>query len=170
MRTLIVGGAASGKSVLAEKLLLASPGPHHYVATLRGCDAECRSKIEKHRNRRRNTDIDTVECPTDIGRLCFEDYGTVLLECLTTLAANEMFDSTGQVSDPSDKILEGIEHLARHSAELIVVSNTVGEDLPISLSDMTLLYVRLLGRLNCELAGRFDKVYEMHCGSAIQIK
>ena len=49
MLTLIIGGAASGKSEYAEHLAAAAPGPRVYLATMRRHDAECEARIEKHR-------------------------------------------------------------------------------------------------------------------------
>ena len=46
MFTLVIGGAASGKSEYAESLLLGAPGPRYYLATMEPMeDAECRARI-----------------------------------------------------------------------------------------------------------------------------
>ena len=47
MFTLVIGGAASGKSEYAESLLLGAPGPRYYLATMEPMEAaECRARIE----------------------------------------------------------------------------------------------------------------------------
>ena len=50
MMTLVVGGAASGKSEYAEGLVLASACQKRiYIATMEPFDEECLRRIEKHR-------------------------------------------------------------------------------------------------------------------------
>ncbi|HWE68431.1 MAG TPA: bifunctional adenosylcobinamide kinase/adenosylcobinamide-phosphate guanylyltransferase [Acidimicrobiales bacterium] len=53
MITLVLGGARSGKSALAERLTAVGPGPTTYVATMQaGDDPDLRRRIEIHRDRR----------------------------------------------------------------------------------------------------------------------
>ena len=170
MRILIVGGASSGKSTFAERLLLESHRPHYYIATMRSSDDECIRKIEKHRARRLSTDIITIEKPTDIQDIQFEENGTALLECLTTLLANEMFDEYGNERDVYQKIIDGIESLSGQTNNLIVVSNDVGRGFDKDNSSSTMDYIKTAGHLNCALAASFDRVYEMVCGKEIMIK
>ena len=64
MVTLIIGGAASGKSAYAEELAMQSPGvPRLYVATMLAQDAESRARVKRHRALRRGKGFFTVECP-----------------------------------------------------------------------------------------------------------
>ena len=53
MLTLVIGGAASGKSAYAEWLCLQSPLPRTYLATMQIWDAECAARVAKHRAMRR---------------------------------------------------------------------------------------------------------------------
>ena len=52
--TLIVGGAASGKSRLAESLAESYATTKLYVATAQIFDDEMAEKVELHKNRRKN--------------------------------------------------------------------------------------------------------------------
>ena len=52
MLTLVIGGAASGKSEYAESLVLRSTLPRYYLATMQVWDAECAARVEKHRRMR----------------------------------------------------------------------------------------------------------------------
>ena len=52
MLTLVIGGAASGKSEYAESLVLRSTLPRYYLATMQVWDAECAARVEKHRKMR----------------------------------------------------------------------------------------------------------------------
>ena len=66
MLTLVLGGAASGKSEYAESLVLKTTGPRYYLATMQVWDAECAARVEKHRRMRAAKQFETVEC--QIGR------------------------------------------------------------------------------------------------------
>ena len=100
-----------------------------------------------------------------------EDFGggTVLLECLCNLTANEMFDSEGNERDPYDKILREVRDLASRADNLILVTNDVGSDAE-AYSESTLRYVDTLGRLNAAFAAEFDAVYELVCGIPLPVK
>ncbi len=52
MLTLVLGGAASGKSAYAESLVLKTGLPRYYLATMQVRDAECAARVEKHRKMR----------------------------------------------------------------------------------------------------------------------
>ena len=48
MMTLVIGGAASGKSEFAERLVLdAGNRPRYYIATMQPFDDECRERIRR---------------------------------------------------------------------------------------------------------------------------
>ncbi|MDO9192007.1 MAG: bifunctional adenosylcobinamide kinase/adenosylcobinamide-phosphate guanylyltransferase, partial [Undibacterium sp.] len=66
-RTLIFGGARSGKSAYAEQLSIASGKPVIYLATAQAGDAEMQARIAHHRQRR-PADWRTVECTTDLAQ------------------------------------------------------------------------------------------------------
>ena len=83
MFTLVIGGAASGKSEYAESLLLGAPGPRYYLATMEPMeDAECRARIEKHRRQRAGKGFVTIERGVDLAGLALPARGDVLLEDL----------------------------------------------------------------------------------------
>ena len=53
MITLVLGGARSGKSAVAERLASGLPSPVTYIATLDvGDDADLAARVEQHRARR----------------------------------------------------------------------------------------------------------------------
>lgn len=61
MLTLVIGGAASGKSAYAESLTLKFPLPRYYVATMQVWDEECAKRVEKHRAMRKEKQFETIE-------------------------------------------------------------------------------------------------------------
>ncbi len=96
MVTLIIGGAASGKSAYAEELAMQSPGvPRLYVATMLAQDAESRARVKRHRALRRGKGFFTVECPLALEKLVVPTGAAVLLECLSNLLANECYCPEG---------------------------------------------------------------------------
>ena len=66
MLTLVLGGAASGKSEYAEALVLRCGLPRYYLATMQVWDAECAARVAKHRAMRAQKQFATVECPQNL--------------------------------------------------------------------------------------------------------
>ena len=89
MLTLVLGGAASGKSEYAEALVLRSALPRYYLATMQVWDAECAARVEKHRKMRAAKQFETIECPLHLETVRLSHRGTALLEDLGNLTANE---------------------------------------------------------------------------------
>lgn len=160
MFTLVIGGAASGKSEYAESLVLRLPGRRIYLATMQPFDRECLERIARHRLLRREKGFETVERYTDLAGAEVPMGANVLLECMGNLAANELCGPRG---GGTGAILRGIDSLLSRCAHLTVVTNEVfsggtayGED--------TLLYLRELARINRALAARADLAAEVVCG------
>ena len=80
MLTLVLGGAASGKSAYAEHLAVQSGGPRYYLATMQVWDAECAARVAKHRAMRAQKQFATVECPQNLHLVRLPQQGTALLE------------------------------------------------------------------------------------------
>ena len=105
MLTLVLGGAASGKSEYAESLVLRTIGPRYYLATMQVWDAECAARVEKHRKMRAAKQFETVECPLHLEKVRLPARGTALLEDLGNLAANELYDPAGAGEDAAAAFL-----------------------------------------------------------------
>ena len=125
MLTLVLGGAASGKSEYAESLVLRTTGPRYYLATMQVWDAECAARVEKHRKMRAAKQFETLECPLHLETVRLPRRGTALLEDLGNLTANELYDPAGAGENAAKAILHGLESLAAQCENLIVVSNEV---------------------------------------------
>ena len=80
MLTLVLGGAASGKSEYAETLVLRSALLRYYLATMQVWDAECAARVAKHRAMRAQKQFATVECPQNLHLVRLPQQGTALLE------------------------------------------------------------------------------------------
>ena len=169
MLTLVLGGAASGKSEYAETLVLRSALPRYYLATMQVWDAECAARVEKHRKMRAQKQFETLECPLHLDRLALPGRGTVLLEDLGNLTANELYDPAGAGDAAAEHILQGLESLAAQCENLIVVSNEVfsgGAD----YAGETDLYLQALAMVNNAVAAKADAVCRVVCGLPVYYK
>ncbi|MBD5476372.1 MAG: cobinamide kinase [Lachnospiraceae bacterium] len=192
MMVLVIGGSGSGKSAYAEKAAdsffkennvearsalrsdMTGSMKKYYLATMQILDEEGRKKVERHRRLRDGKGFVTIEQPTDICRaLDRMETGerTVLLECISNLAANEMFSGEEAVAEKEvvDKIISEIEVLQRGTTHFVVVSNNVFED-GINYEEATMAYIRVMGAVNRELATMADRVVEVVAGIPIMIK
>ena len=170
MMTLVVGGAASGKSEYAEGLVLASACQKRiYIATMEPFDEECLRRIEKHRRLRTEKRFETVECYTDLASAVVPVGGAVLLECMGNLCANELYSPRGSGNGAEAAILRGVERLRGRCGDLVVVSNEVFSGGGRYEGD-TLRYLKLLGRVNRRLAAMADNVCEVVCGVPVYYK
>ncbi len=176
---LITGGSGSGKSAYAESctLRLAGTGRKYYIATMRVFNAEGQKKIERHRKLRSGKGFCTIEQPTDIGdaiekmKESSERENTALLECMSNLAANEMF--SGEVPQDEEfvkeKIIQGIGHIYKSLKHLVIVTNNVFEDGRI-YDETTMAYIRAMGSINETLASYADRVIEVVAGIPVVVK
>ncbi|MBR1456573.1 MAG: bifunctional adenosylcobinamide kinase/adenosylcobinamide-phosphate guanylyltransferase [Oscillospiraceae bacterium] len=160
MFTLVIGGAASGKSAWAETRACSLPGQRIYLATMQPYGEESRARIEKHRAQRAGKGFVTLERYTDLAGSAVPTDSSVLLEDLANLLANETFSRDGGGSDAA---LRGVESLRERCAHLTVVTNELFSG-GASYEGETLLYLRELARLNRLLAARADCVVELVCG------
>ena len=160
MVTLIIGGAASGKSEYAERHVMSRPGQRIYLATMQPFDQECRTRIEKHRTMRRDKQFETVECYTNLPAVRVPEESNVLLECMSNLVANELYTPKGKGADAA---LEGVACLMKQCGELTIVTNEVFSG-GMDYEGDTLFYLRELARVNRVLAGWADRVVEVICG------
>ena len=169
MLTLVLGGAASGKSEYAESLVLKTALPRYYLATMQVWDAECAARVEKHRKMRAAKQFETVECPLHLETVRLPARGTALLEDLGNLAANELYDPTGAGENAAAAILRGLDLLAAQCEHLIVVSTEVfsgGAD----YEGDTDRYLLALAQVNNAFAARADNVVRVVCGIPVFYK
>ena len=169
MLTLVVGGAASGKSEYAECLVLQTALPRYYLATMQVWDAECAARVEKHRRMRAEKQFETLECPLHLGTVRLPARGTALLEDLGNLTANELYDPAGAGEAAASAILDGLGRLAAQCEHLVVVSNEVFSGGANYAGD-TDRYLKALAQVNNALAARADAVVRVVCGIPVYHK
>ncbi len=179
-RTLIFGGARSGKSAWAEQLAIASGKPVTYLATAQAGDAEMQARIAHHRQRR-PADWRTVECTTDLAqtlRQASTAGNLVLIDCLTLWLSNCLFadaadyPEVGHITSPAifsqqrAAFLQTLEELA---GDVIMVSNEVGMGI-IPHGAISRWFVDEAGRLNQAVAARCEQVSWVAAGLPLHLK
>ena len=178
---LLLGGARSGKSSLAEAMArrLAPAGPVLYVATAQAGDDEMRERIVRHRESRPSC-WRTLEEPLRVGERIAAEVGdarVVLLDCATLWVTNLLLAACGDREDvppaAEASVLAAVDALlvARRSidATLIVVSNEVGLGL-VPPYPLGRAYRDVLGRANQHLAAAADDVYLLVAGLPVDLK
>ena len=160
MLTLVIGGAGSGKSAFAEKLICATGKQRIYLATMTAQDEESLIRIEKHQKARSGRAFTTIECGTAISSVPVPAGANVLLEDLSNLLANEMFSPEGS---GVDAVREGIRSIWAKCENLVLVTNEIFSD-GVRYEGETLRYLKELAELNREFAEAADLVVEVVCG------
>jgi adenosylcobinamide kinase/adenosylcobinamide-phosphate guanylyltransferase len=164
MFVLVTGGSGSGKSAFAEKKVTSlREDRRFYVATMRCFDEEGRKRVARHRKMREDKQFETLERYTDLKNLILPGEGTVLLECMSNLVANELFEENGAGERTVEEVLLGIRHLLAQSRHLVVVTNEIFSD-GIEYGEETLRYQSYLGKINQGMAEQADEVYEVVYG------
>ena len=180
-RTLLLGGARSGKSGLAERLARESGKEVVYIATSYAGDAEMAARIAHHRARR-PAEWHTVEEPTALAQtlrtLCAP--GRILLvDCLTLWLTNLMFAThqdfpeVGPIDLPPLFISERaalLEWLDEPSTgDVVFVSNEVGMGI-VPYGAVSRAFADEAGRLNQDVAARCDRVLFVAAGLPLALK
>lgn len=168
MLVLVSGGAASGKSELAEGLAVSCGGEKIYIATMLVRDSETRGRVNRHREMRRGKGFETIECPRDLSSVKIPEGSTVLLECMSNLTANECFGDLG-FAGAEERVFEGIRHIERYAENIIIVTNEIFSD-GARYSSETLRYMENLAGLNRAIAVKADIVAEVVCGIPVYWK
>ena len=158
MTTLVIGGSKCGKSSFAESLFSEFSGKKFYIATMIPFGDEAREAIARHRESRAGKGFETIEKYTDIEEILIPEKSGILLECVGNLCANEMFRNEG-ITDPTEKIVNGLMHLKSLASRLVIVSNDVSRD-GISYREATAEYIGILSKINRRIADVSDSVVE----------
>ncbi|MCU6433023.1 bifunctional adenosylcobinamide kinase/adenosylcobinamide-phosphate guanylyltransferase [Undibacterium sp. Jales W-56] len=179
-RTLVFGGARSGKSAYAERLASASGKPVIYLATAQPNDAEMQSRIAHHRTQRPAEWL-TLEQPLSLADT-IEQYSTpdnlILIDCLTLWLSNLLFSEhiempeIGNITPPAmfaeqrDLFLQA---LTSCRGDLVMVSNEVGMGI-VPQGAISRWFVDEAGRLNQAVAAQCEQVAWVAAGLPLYLK
>ncbi len=157
MIELILGGARSGKSRLAEQAAIDSGLKVFYIATATVGDGEMAGRVEHHR-RQRPDDWPVVEEPVALAS-ALEQYAcedTVLLvDCLTLWLTNLLCNEDKTLFANERKAL--LACLPKLPGRVLMVSNEVGMGV-VPMGELTRQFCDESGRLHQDIAAMADKV------------
>jgi adenosylcobinamide kinase/adenosylcobinamide-phosphate guanylyltransferase len=165
-RTFILGGASSGKSAWAERLVEKFDRPMTYIATSRVFDAEVARRLEVHQARRDNrwttieADIDLPGALRQIG-----PDGVALIDCATMWLTNLMMDRE-PIERSQEQLMEALDSCAGAWA---IVSNEVGHGI-VPKNAMARQFRERQGQLNIALAQQAELAVQVVAGLPLALK
>ena len=165
--TLVLGGARSGKSRYAERLVEGSAICGTYCATAEAGDAEMVERIAVHRARRGHF-WRTVETPLALVQAIAEEAEherPLLIDCLTLWLSNLLL--AGKQPDAEAAAL--CNALREAAGPVVLVSNEVGMGL-VPETPLGRRFRDEAGRLNQEIAGLADRVVFIAAGLPLMLK
>lgn len=167
-RTLVLGGARSGKSRYAENIVRAGPHPWTYIATATVSDAEMAERIARHQADR-GPGWHTVETPTELAA-ALRTHATrpearVLVDCLTLWTANLL----AAEHDLDTACEELCAALGETRGTVVLVANEVGLGI-VPGTPMGREFRDAAGRLNQAVAAAVDRVVFMAAGLPMTLK
>ncbi|WP_323114856.1 bifunctional adenosylcobinamide kinase/adenosylcobinamide-phosphate guanylyltransferase [Pseudomonas guariconensis] len=169
MRTLILGGARSGKSRLAEQLAQASGLPVTYIATSEPLDGEMNERVQLHRQRR-PAEWGLIEEPLALAQVLRAEAAQgrcLLVDCLTLWLTNLlMLDDDARLALERDALLECLTTLP---GTIILVSNETGLGV-VPMGELTRRYVDQAGWLHQAVAERCERVVLTVAGLPLMLK
>ena len=178
MIRLVTGGARSGKSAFAENLYKEEKDVV-YMATSRVADDEMEERVKLHRESRPDywrTFEGNYNLDEAIG-----DEKNYLLDCITILTSNIMFDMSKTVEyidyklqkEMEDSIIFEIENLIKNISDrgynLTMVTNEVGDSI-VPEHHVSRVFRDIQGRINQRIARLSDELYLVCCGLPVKIK
>lgn len=168
--TLVLGGARSGKSELAERLARALPAPVTYLATAvpDPHDSEFAARLAAHR-RRRPPEWGTVEAGAGLVQALAGTVGSALVDSLGTWVAATWDQTHGSAGDFAAPAGELSRALRARQGDTVVVSEEVGLGVHPS-SPAGIRFRDVLGSLNQEVARVSDRVLLVVAGRALTLE
>lgn len=164
--TFVLGGAASGKSTIAEQIVNASGKAKVYLATAQAFDIEMKEKIEKHQESR-GDGWTTVEEPFEISQVVASQNGDVvlLIDCLTLWLTNILLAE----QDSDARFDEFLAVLSDLPCQTVVVSNEVGHGI-VPDNALSRKFRAAQGQLNQRVATKADDVVAVMAGLPMVLK
>lgn len=169
MKTLVLGGAKSGKSQYCVEELKGKYKRPCLVVTAEIKDQEMALRIARHRENRPK-DWKVIEEPVNLS-LCLremdEDTDVVLVDCLTLWLSNILlrFGASG-VRPLIDELVGEVKDFRK---DLFLVSNEVGLGI-VPDNELARLFRDLAGKLNQEMASVCDSVIFVLAGIPLRLR
>jgi adenosylcobinamide kinase/adenosylcobinamide-phosphate guanylyltransferase len=165
--TLVLGGARSGKSAFAERLVLASGLKPVYLATGRALDEEMSERISIHQDRRGKA-WETVEEPLALADALQQSATggrAVLVDCLTLWVTNLMMAEADVMRECDDLIAV----LPSLGSPVVFVGNEVGLGI-VPENVMAREFRDLAGAVNQRVAAVSKAAWFVAAGLTLSLK
>jgi len=163
---LLLGGARSGKSALAQRLAAGSGLPVVVVATAEPRDADMAERIRRHQAARPAA-WRTVEAPVDLlGAVGSAPAGAfVIVDCLTLWVSNliEAGHDLAAIAEAATSVAD--EVVSRRS---VVVSNEVGLGV-VPDNELARTFRDTLGQVNAIFAARAERSLLLVAGRGLEL-
>lgn len=163
----VIGGARSGKTAYALNAAHERPARRRVmIATAEALDAEMADRIARHRAER-GQGWDTLEAPRRLAEAVrnLADGDVAVIDCLTLWLSNLMLDDV----DLGSAVAELVSALAASRADLIVISNEVGQGI-VPDNALARRFRDEAGWANQTLAAAADKVVLVTAGLPLLLK
>ena len=165
-KILITGGTRSGKSIVAENLILTYKKKPVYIATAKIFDNEMAKRISKHKDRRSQLWIE-YEAYTNLVEVInkTDHLGPRLVDCLTMWLNNLIFEKI----DWKSEVSRLVECLVKQQQPIILVTNEVGSGI-IPENKLARQFSDIVGETNSIIASNVDAVFLVVSGVSLKIK
>lgn len=180
MKSLVTGGARSGKSSFAERLCMSRAKEATYVATAQAFDAEMELRIAEHRRQREQTSFAwrTIEEPLQLPELLHRSglssdespSPALLVDCLTLWLSNVVLANEAVAEQTARAGIAALEEAVRsYPGSLVLVTNEVGNGI-VPEYKLGRLYRDLSGVMNQRMAAVCDEVFLVTAGIPVELK
>lgn len=171
VKQLILGGARSGKSTLAERLAAESGDNVIYIATAAAeqSDVEMARRIQAHRDRRPDNWL-LVEEPLNLAEVLREHCGPghfLIVDCLTLWLSNILLMDEGRHFKQQTTAFLSV--LSELTGNLVMVSNEVGLGI-VPLGEISRRFQDESGWLHQRVANSCDRVILTVAGLPLTLK
>jgi adenosylcobinamide kinase/adenosylcobinamide-phosphate guanylyltransferase len=168
MKELILGGARSGKSALAQQRAQQSALPIVFIATAQPLDGEMAARIAQHRQERPDT-WKTVEEPLNLAAT-LQAYSTpnslLLVDCLTLWVSNLLMAGDACLQREKAALLDVLPDL---SGDVVLVTNEVGQGI-VPTHETSRYFRDEMGSLHQKLAQICERVTLVVAGLPLVLK
>ena len=166
MITYIYGGVSSGKSEYAEELISGEFNKKIYLATMENAGEHAGKRVEKHLLQREGKGFFTIEEPRHIKELKIDEDDNILLEDLTNLLSNNLFNEDGlknNFKEITEKIFSDIITLKSRCNSVFIVGNDVFSTERNQSRELD-IFIDCLSSLHKQIIDVADRVIEVVYG------
>ena len=147
---LVSGENSSGKSVFAEKTASSLGGKRYYIATMIPQTPDNHRRIEKHKKQREGLGFITLELPYGFSEVVVGPDSVILLEDVSNLLANNIFEK----KKTADMVFDEIISLTEKCRAVVAVTISGLQD--AGYDEETAMYIDSLNKINQKL---YDKAW-----------